>query len=147
MGYNDNNTDDEVYILVDEDGNEVFLDDDADIEDSGEYAAEAEPEYEADSLYDTKPVYAAEPEGDTVLYNKYDVEEALSDEVGEVELEEEYELEEPSYDTGVIDFDEEDDPRDEIGRKGGGNIILLAGALVIVFAAVLLGVIYFAKKK
>ncbi|MCR4678177.1 MAG: hypothetical protein K5679_05430 [Lachnospiraceae bacterium] len=146
MGYNDNNTDDEVYILVDEDGNEVFLDDDADIEDSGEYAAEAEPKYEADSLYDTKPVYAAEPEGDTVLYNKYDVEEALSDEVGEVELEEEYELEEPSYDTGVIDFDEEDDPRDEIARKGGGNIILLAGALVIVFAAVLLGVIYFAKK-
>lgn len=146
MGYNDNNTDDEVYILVDEDGNEVFLDDDADIEDSGEYAAEAEPEYEADSLYDTKPVYAAEPEGDTVLYNKYDVETALDDEVGEVELEDEYELEEPSYDTGVIDFDEEEDPRDEIAERGGSNILLLAGAVVIVLAAVLLGIIYFAKK-
>ncbi|MBR5762721.1 MAG: hypothetical protein IKX87_11940 [Lachnospiraceae bacterium] len=146
MGYNDNNTDDEVYILVDEDGNEVFLDDDADIEDSGEYAAEAEPEYEADSLYDTKPVYAAEPEGDTVLYNKYDVETALDDEVGEVELEEEYELEEPSYDTGVIDFDEEEDPRDEIAERGGSNILLLAGAVVIVLAAVLLGIVYFAKK-
>lgn len=146
MGYNDNNTDDEVYILVDEDGNEVFLDDDADIEDSGEYAAEAEPEYEADSLYDTKPVYAAEPEGDTVLYNKYDVETALDDEVGEVELEDEYELEEPSYDTGVIDFDEEEDPRDEIAERGGSNILLLAGAVVIVLAAVLLGIVYFAKK-
>ena len=146
MGYNDNNTDDEVYILVDEDGNEVFLDDDADIEDSGEYVAEAEPEYEADSLYDTKPVYAAEPEGDTVLYNKYDVETALDDEVGEVELEEEYELEEPSYDTGVIDFDEEEDPRDEIAERGGSNILLLAGAVVIVLAAVLLGIVYFAKK-
>ncbi len=146
MGYNDNNTDDEVYILVDEDGNEVFLDDDADIEDSGEYAAEAEPEYEADSLYDTKPVYAAEPEGDTVLYNKNDVETALDDEVGEVELEDEYELEEPSYDTGVIDFDEEEDPRDEIAERGGSNILLLAGAVVIVLAAVLLGIVYFAKK-
>ena len=141
MGYNDNNTDGEVYILVDEDGNEVFLDDDADIENSGETVYEAEPEYAGE------PVYEAEPEDDTVFYKKQDVESALDEEVGEVVLEDEYELEEPKYNTGVIDFDEEEDPKDEVFAKvGGSNLLLLIGALVIVVAAVLLGVFYFAKK-
>ena len=98
MGTNDNFTDDEVYILVDEDGNEVFLDEDLTPEEPVEYE------------------YVPEETGDTVVYDKYAVEEALGgsvgaaidESVGEVVMEDEYELEEPSYDTGMIDFDEDD---------------------------------------
>lgn len=129
MGNDNNYTDDEVYILVDEDGNEVFLDDDLETE---------EP-----VVYEDAPAEG----GDTILYNKHDLEEALSEDVGEVEMEEEYELEEPSYDTGFIDFDEkeeldEDEPEGGIGNK----LILLFGALIIVVAIAFLGIFYFTKK-
>ena len=129
MGNDNNYTDDEVYILVDEDGNEVFLDEDLETE---------EP-----VVYEDVPA-----EGDdTVLYNKYDLEEALSEDVGEVEMEEEYELEEPSYDTGLIDFDEKEELDDDEPEGGFGNkLILLLGALIIVVAVAFLGIFYFTKK-
>lgn len=129
MGNDNNYTDDEVYILVDEDGNEVFLDDDLETE---------EP-----VVYEDAPAEG----GDTILYNKYDLEEALSEDVGEVEMEEEYELEEPSYDTGFIDFDEKEELDDDEPEGGIGNkLILLFGALIIVLAVAFLGIFYFTKK-
>ena len=129
MGNNGDYTDDEVYILVDEDGNEVFLDDDL------------QPEEPVES------VYVPEEEGDTVIYVKDDVEEALGESVGEVVLEDEYELEEPSYDTGMIDFDAEEELDDDDSDDGAGNrLILLMGALIIVVAVAFLGIFYFTKK-
>ncbi len=129
MGNDNNYTDDEVYILVDEDGNEVFLDDDLETE---------EP-----VVYEDAPSEG----GDTILYNKYDLEAALSEDVGEVEMEEEYELEEPSYDTGFIDFDEKEELDDDEPEGGLGNkLILLFGALIIVLAVAFLGIFYFTKK-
>ncbi|MBR5337043.1 MAG: hypothetical protein IK152_03580 [Lachnospiraceae bacterium] len=130
MGNDENIRDDEVYILVDEDGNEVFLDD----------ALETtEPEN-----YD----YVVNEPGDTVVYDKYDVEEALGESTGEVVLEDEYELEEPSYDTGLIDFDDEggSDDDDDSDDGAGNRLILLLGALIIVLAVAFLGIFYFTKK-
>lgn len=136
MGNDNNYTDDEVYILVDEDGNEVFLDEDLETEEPVVYE-------DVPTVYDDVPA-----EGDdTVLYNKYDLEEALSEDVGEVEMEEEYELEEPSYDTGLIDFDEKEELDDDEPEGGFGNkLILLLGALIIVVAVAFLGIFYFTKK-
>lgn len=129
MGNDNNYTDDEVYILVDEDGNEVFLDDDLETE---------EP-----VVYEDAPAEG----GDTILYNKHDLEDALSEDVGEVEMEEEYELEEPSYDTGFIDFDEKEELDDDEPEGGIGNkLILLFGALIIVLAVAFLGIFYFTRK-
>lgn len=136
MGNDNNYTDDEVYILVDEDGNEVFLDEDLETEEPVVYE-------DVPTVYDDVPA-----EGDdTVLYNKYDLEEALSEDVGEVEMEEEYELEEPSYVTGLIDFDEKEELDDDEPEGGFGNkLILLLGALIIVVAVAFLGIFYFTKK-
>lgn len=129
MGNDNNYTDDEVYILVDEDGNEVFLDDDLEA---------AEP-----VTYEDVPAEG----GDTVVYDKYDLEEALAEPVGEVVMEDEYELEEPSYDTGFIDFDEQEElDDDEPGGGLGNKLILLLGALIIVVAVAFLGIFYFTKK-
>ena len=129
MGNDNNYTDDEVYILVDEDGNEVFLDDDLETE---------EP-----VVYEDAPAEG----GDTILYNKYDLEAALSEDVGEVGMEEEYELEEPSYDTGFMDFDEKEELDDDEPEGGLGNkLILLFGALIIVLAVAFLGIFYFTRK-
>ncbi|MBO4679301.1 MAG: hypothetical protein J5626_06495 [Lachnospiraceae bacterium] len=128
MGNNENFTDEEVYILVDEDGNEVFLDEDLEV---------GEP-----VVYEDIP----EEAGDTVVYGRNDIEEALEESVGEVELEDEFYIEEPSYDTGLIDFDEEEDPGDDDGDSSGNRIILLLGALIIVLAVAFLGIFYFTKK-
>lgn len=114
MGNDQNFTDEEeVLILVDEDGNEISV---------------------------------AE-----------EIDEFLNSEVNEVVMEEEYELEdsfepepfeedEPVYETKTIDFDEEENPGDGILAGTANKMLLLLGAVILVIAIAVLGILFFSKR-
>lgn len=159
MTNNDNN-EEEVLILIDEDGNEVILDESAESFIT-EPAAEVNSEVGDEDIILYKGAETAESADEAVEEVPDEIDLALTQVIGEVSLDEEYVLDEAEAaaayesdldveelrDTNNVDYDD-DEEYEEDGILAGttGKLLMLLGALVIVIAIAVIGISVFAKK-
>ncbi len=160
MTNNDNN-EEEVLILIDEDGNEVILDEPAE-DFIGNAAGEVNSEtgYENIEMPEDMAISEAVPEASGDVQDEIDL--ALTQVIGEVSLDDEYMLDESeaaaAYESDMepeelrqqktLNFDDDEEEYEEDGILAGttGKLLMMLGALIIVIAIAVIGISVFAKK-
>lgn len=145
---NNNHDDEEILILVDEDGNEIQIDETVETVDT---YTEVEPEVEEPiRLYEgvAERKYEEPVNGDTTVLTEETVNDIIDGSFGEVTLEEEYQLDGGPIVSGYEDFDSRSDSDEEEGFLAGtaSKLMLMLGAVVILIGICVIGITALKKK-
>lgn len=136
-----NGDEEEILVLVDEDGNEIveenapqeefiLIDENSDLEEPVYEEFIDEPEY-AEPVYEEEIPASEEP-----------VDLAMTQVIGAITLDDEYELEEPAFEPELEDIEDDEFEEEEDGFFAGttGKLLALFGAVILVIAIAVLGI-------